>query len=79
MIAEIYKVRLSKFFDEESEELEDSEELIETDEQYQAGEDEDGNPIYRNYMTDLHHLSVLDEAWTKNDENKRKKEREKTD
>ena len=34
LLAEIYKVRLSKFFDEESEDQEDSEELFETDEQY---------------------------------------------
>lgn len=62
-LAEIYEVRLSKYFDESDEEEEKSEEYYEEVIEHSEERDSEGNPVLYRDSYEMYDMSVMHECW----------------
>ena len=78
-LAEIYKVRHSKYFDESDEDEEASETYYEELRDHSEEQDEEGNPVLYKEFFDMHDMSVMHPCWQQQPESSQKKEKDNLD
>lgn len=75
-LAEIYQVRLSKFFEESDEDEESSETYYEELREHSEEQDIEGNPVLYKEYYDMHDMPIIHPCWQQQDNIVHKKEKD---